>query len=307
MIETEQNLRVFMAEFSGTGNTRYLGALLEHTLKAAGHTVVRVAIEKQPVRPVLPDCNLVLIGAPVYHCAPPANVVRYVRSLAGGNLPLATYFSLALYSGDCARILQTHAETAGFRPIDNFEAKFPGSDFIALSGTNSIFVRMNRRITGNLKDKVRRFVAELEMEADTCKPAPKWYVPLNDLANHIAVPAYRRYKEKLHANPKACTQGHWCVAHCPVHAIRPDAQAVPSTHRSAYSACAVIMPVRTGPFTLQRVRETAPILDRRLPATTRLFRNTLQMTSPANQRRDHNESCQSRPSDYPYRRNVGTV
>lgn len=219
-------MRVFMAEFSGTGNTRYLGAVLEHVLKEGGHSVTRATIERQPQRPSIPDCDLVLIGAPVYHCAPPANVVRYVSSLAGRGLPLATYFSLGLYSGDCARILQTHAEGAGFRPIGNFEAKFPGSDMVAIAHDNSVLVRLNRRITRGLSEKARRFVAELNLDSQLCKPQSKWYVPLNDLANRFAVPAYRRYKERLQAEPGSCAEGYWCVANCPVHAIRPRDRSV---------------------------------------------------------------------------------
>jgi ferredoxin len=226
MVARESNMRVFMSEFSGTGNTRYLGAVLEHTLKAAGHTVTRVPIEREPLRPVVPQCDLVLVGAPVYHCAPPSNVIRYLDSLAGRGLPLATYFSLGLYSGDCARILQTHAEYAGFRPIGNFEARFPGSDMVAIACENSALVRLNRRIARGLSEKARRFAAELNPNAQTCKPKPKWYVPLNDLANRLAVPAYRRYKERLEAEPDSCAQGYWCVANCPVRAIRPQDKAV---------------------------------------------------------------------------------
>jgi ferredoxin len=226
MNANERPRRVYMAEFSGTGNTRYLGAVLEHSLNAAGCTVVRVAIEAQPPRPVLPDCDFVLIGAPVYHCAPPSNVVRFVRSLSGAGLPLATYLTLGLYSGDCARILQSEAEEAGFQPAGNFEARFPGSDFVALSRKDSLAVRLNRRISPNLIERARGFVSELNLVGTPRELEPKWYVPLNDLANRIAVPAYRRYKEQLRSDADVCVRGYLCVSRCPVHAIRPHGKSV---------------------------------------------------------------------------------
>lgn len=222
----DRHLRVFMAEFSGTGNTRYLGAVLEHALEAEGHDVARVAMRAKPRRSDATDCELVFIGSPVYHAAPPENVVHYLRQLTGQGRPLVTYLSKGLYSGDCARILHAHAAAAGFRPIANFEASFPGSDLVALTREDHLLVRLNRRITEDLLEKARRFVNELKPASHARSPRRKWYAPLNDLASRAGRPAYERYKKQLRANPEACTQGYWCVANCPVHAIRPNEGAV---------------------------------------------------------------------------------
>lgn len=230
----DERVKVFMAEFSTTGNTRYLGALLEHEFSRRSHIVTRVPLEKEPLKPRLPEVDLVCIGSPVYHNEPASTVMRYLCALEGRGIPLVSYFTKGLYSGDCARIFALEAEAVGFRPVGNIEAVMPGSDMVMMTSEASLLARMNLRVTRNLPRKVRAFVEGLDLEtaptpnpgAAASIPAPKWYTPLNNFAKHFAVPGYEKLKGRLRADPDRCNEGYWCIRNCPEHAIRPSDGAV---------------------------------------------------------------------------------
>ena len=220
-------MHVELLVYSATGNTSYLALLFEQSLRTAGHTVGRRHLEsmgsdRQPL-----ECDVLGIGSPVYHTAPPARTRQVVERLRARDLPLFTFWSMGLYAGNCARILQRAAVSRGFRPVANFEAVFPGVDFAAQLPNGSPVNRwLNMRIARNLPERVRAFAATLSPNMPERIERPRWYVPLNDIARARAIPIYERYKRSLHALPQRCTRGGWCVEHCPEDALRLSSSAV---------------------------------------------------------------------------------
>ncbi len=223
-------MHVQLVYFSGANNTAYLSALIEHQLVKAGHSVQRDRLEKLPAGWQVPDCDMLGIGAPVYHCTPPSNTLEFIRKLDGRKLPLFTFWSLGLYAGDCARIFQGAAAQQGFRPVANLEGIFPGVDGVMLATADSISSRINRRLNMRVEKKLLHKVVSLVASLTPNMPEKieprRWYVPLNDLFRSSGERTYESIKHKLHARPDRCTQGFQCVARCPQKAIRPSDTAV---------------------------------------------------------------------------------
>lgn len=213
-------LRVLLLVYSGTGNTGYLSRLFAAALAQLGHDVTTRDIDHLSADAALPPADLVGLGSPVYHAAPPAHVLRFLSRVEGRGLPVFTFLTLGLYGGNCARLLQQAAAARGLRPVAGFEALFPGSDFAAQWGRGSwIHRRLNLRISRDLPGKVARFCAGLRADLPQRIAPASWYAPLNDLVKPLALRAYERYKRGLGVLPDRCTGGGWCVGACPEGAL----------------------------------------------------------------------------------------
>ncbi|MGB3368010.1 MAG: EFR1 family ferrodoxin [Acidaminobacteraceae bacterium] len=84
-------MKVKIIYFSGTGNTKAVADLYSQLLKRKGHDVSCSSIEENPV---VDDCDLIVIGGPIYAGNMPDELLNWVRK----NIPKTDTSKAIVYS-----------------------------------------------------------------------------------------------------------------------------------------------------------------------------------------------------------------
>jgi len=133
----QHDTTMLIAHFSGTGNTAHVAAYLKKVLTQLPVTVKLEVVERHRYA-YQENFDILVIGFPVYGCAPPTVILDYIDLLPHGNGRGAFVFcTKGFFAGGAPHLAMRRFAQRGYVPLGAVNVQMPGSDALAFSDKHS--------------------------------------------------------------------------------------------------------------------------------------------------------------------------
>lgn len=229
---------VAVAYFSAVGSTKLAAELLsELLLREAGPEAAPtlVDIEGDGARAAVERSRFVVLCYPTYYLKPAPPMADFVAELGPFDPARPCYLitTCELYSENGARRLAKLALARGLIPVGRRALRATGSDVTAVApaALTPWLFRFGPRFESGLRAAAREIAAALR-DAEPAAgrpraalPLPRWYTPLTQLLQFVALNHFDAVKYRLRVDASRCTACGLCVARCPAGAFSEAAGA----------------------------------------------------------------------------------
>ncbi len=218
--------------FSAVGSTKVvaelLAALLEKGLSGSGgesgFRIALAGIEEAGAAETARSADFLVLCYPTYYLKPAPPMRRFAAGLGpfSGRKPCYLVTTCELYSENSTRRLAKMLASRGLSTAGSMAIRSPGSDVTAVLPAALVpwLYRYGRRF----EERLRRAAAEIAAAAVLPAPAerippPRWYTPLTQLLQILALNHFDAVKHRLRVLEERCTTCGLCAAACPASAL----------------------------------------------------------------------------------------
>jgi NAD-dependent dihydropyrimidine dehydrogenase PreA subunit/flavodoxin len=215
-----KDMRILVACFSGTGNTRLVGEAIVEELKQQGYTGEAWSVEK--IDPSDVDAHVLGVGFPSYGLCYPRILEPFFAGLEKRETPVATFvFSThAWSSGDSLTCAAEKLREKNYMTVARQSFKCPSNGARTFFSPDHFMHRKMVRFEDGLPQKIREFADRIHQGVEVFRKAPfhdpgrkKW---INEVAGFVATHLMekRLYKDFKVIKTRCIGCGR-CVSECP--------------------------------------------------------------------------------------------
>jgi ferredoxin len=219
--------------FSAVGSTRIAAELLAELLERgappnageAPRALAIASIEEEKAQAVVSEAEFLVFCYPTYYLkpAPPMRAFSAALGPCGPAKPCYLLTTCELYSENSARSLAKLLVARGFAVCGSKALRAPGSDVTAVLNARLVpwLYRFGRDFEAGLRaaaDEIRAAAGQ-EPSRPALLPSPRWYTPLTQFLQVVALNHFDAVKHRLRVFSERCTACGLCAAGCPADAI----------------------------------------------------------------------------------------
>lgn len=224
---------VVVAYFSAVGSTKLAAELLAELLirdSGAERPPSLVDIEGAGAGEAVGRARFLVLCYPTYYLKPAPPMADFVARLGPFSPAKPCYLvtTCELYSENSARRLAKLAAARGLAPAGRRALRAPGSDVTAVlpAALTPWLFRFGRGFEADLLAAAREIAAAAADRQGTAFPPPRWYTPLTQFLQLVALNHFDAVKYRLRVDEGRCSGCGLCVARCPAGALFADGPGV---------------------------------------------------------------------------------
>jgi flavodoxin len=213
--------KILLLYYSGSGNTKFIAAIIEQLLVEKGHVVQSARIIEKNICSLENDFDVLFLGFPTYFRDAPELVYKALDTLPGNNRPIMTFMSRGLYSGNTFKNVHKKALEKRFAPIGFINLFMPGPDLLTSAIKENSFLEkfLTNIYSRNMYKKIKKFIDKMNKGDEIKDVKAKWYTIIDEWivkkAEIKVNNAYKDWIEKFWANKEKCNQCMKCINGCP--------------------------------------------------------------------------------------------
>jgi len=217
--------KLALAYFSAVGSTKLVAELLSDILAREHGDALRIEladIEKEGARALVEAADFAVFLFPTYYLKPAPPMRAFVEGLAisAEGKPCYLVATCELYTENCALRLARQLEAKGYIVTGATSIRATGSDVTAAlpSGLVPWLYRFGKASGARLSEAARAIGSCIEAPR-RAMPRPRWYTPLSQLLQIVALNHFDLMRYRLRALEDRCTRCGLCARVCPSGAL----------------------------------------------------------------------------------------
>jgi ferredoxin/flavodoxin len=226
----ERRRRIAVLYFSGAGGTELVARMLSELL-AARHEASALGIGDARSFGLAADCEFLVLCYPTYYLRPAPSMREFIASLGPFSPPRAAYIvtTYELYAENSIRSAAFALKKRGVSTLGWKAVRSPGSDLSCVAPAWLIprLYRFERGLPRKLLEMADEIETALGLRDSDASlgprasiPAPKWYTPLAQTLQVLALNHFDRLKWRFRVLRDRCSLCGACVVACGRGALR---------------------------------------------------------------------------------------